>query len=126
MVKRVLFVDDDNFLVDIAYQCLCGKYEVFTTQKSLEALEVFKLDPDNFDIVITDCCMPDMDGLTLAKKVKEINPTVPIILCTGFIGTVSPEEIDSIGFAEILLKPYLLKDLEEAIEKALNRVMVRI
>lgn len=126
MVKRVLFVDDDKFLADIASQILLGKYEIFIFQKSMEALEVFKSDPDKFDIIITDFCMPGMDGLDLAKEIKAINPTIPIILCSGFIDTASPEEINSIGFAEVFTKPYSIKDLAKAVEKVLNQTDAQV
>ncbi|MBW1798809.1 MAG: PAS domain S-box protein, partial [Deltaproteobacteria bacterium] len=65
--ERILFIDDEQALVDIGKQMLehLG-YEVITRTSSIEALELFKAEPDGFDMVITDMTMPNMTGEKLA------------------------------------------------------------
>ncbi len=63
---------------------------------SIEALEKFKNNPDEYDLIITDQTMPNMTGRDLAKEIMFIRPDVPIILCTGF-----REQIDEMKAKEM-------------------------
>lgn len=58
-------------------------YTVETRTSSIEALELFRAQPDKFDLVITDLTMLNMTGDELAKELMAIRPDIPIIICTG-------------------------------------------
>jgi len=95
--ERILFVDDEQVLVNIGKEMLerLG-YEVTARTSSIEALELFRVKPDQFDLVITDMTMPNMTGEKLAKEIMGIRADIPIILCTGYsehIGRESAEKI---------------------------------
>jgi FixJ family two-component response regulator len=64
--------------------------------------------------------MPKMTGLELAKKVKVLNASIPIILCTGFKEGITEDVKQYVGIYDILLKPVLARELTEAIQKALE------
>ena len=92
-------------------------YRVTSFSNSLDALEAFKVEPDRFDLLITDLTMPKITGLELAEKVFEINPDMPVILCTGFSELVSKEKAEALGIKDFLLKPVLRKELSNAIRR---------
>jgi PAS domain S-box-containing protein len=119
--ERILFVDDEEGFIrscqDILEQL---GYAVVTAANGLEAYEIFRQEPDSFDLVVTDMAMPKMTGLELAKKVKALNGSIPIILCTGFKEGITEDVKQYAGIYDILLKPVLARELTEAIQKALE------
>jgi len=119
--ERVLFVDDEKNLVDLAETMLLRLgYKVTPRTNSSEALRVFLQEPDNFDIIITDQTMPSMTGVELAEKIMNVRPDIPVIICTGFSETINAEKARSIGIRELLMKPFTIKDIAQAMRKALS------
>ena len=87
---------------------------------SLEALEIFRAQPEKFDLVITDMTMPNMTGVALSGELLRIRPDIPIILCTGFSDKISAEKARAVGIRELLMKPVSTHDLTDAIRKVLH------
>ena len=103
---NVLFVDDEEVLARWGEQALTQLgYSVVTKTNPYEAVELFRRQPDQFDIVITDQTMPTMSGEALAKALLEIRQDIPIVLCTGFSHTMSQEKAEQLGLKEFLMKP---------------------
>jgi len=96
-------------------------YEVVSCASPYEALEIFKEQPEAFDLVITDMTMPKMTGCKLAREITKIRPDVPIILCSGYSDLISEEEAKEIGIRAISMKPLVEKDLANTIRKVLKR-----
>jgi CheY-like chemotaxis protein len=119
--ERVLFVDDDDTVVELN-QLRLGRlgYEVIATTSSMDALEIFRKEPDAFDLVCTDYAMPNLTGTELAAELLKARPTIPIILCSGYIGEISPEDIRNIGIKACLLKPPGKYEIAEAIRRVLD------
>ena len=120
--ERILFVDDEEILVDLGKQFLerLG-YQAVCVTDPIKALEIFRMQPDSFDLVITDMTMPKMTGISLARKILEIRPNLPVILSTGFSEQLSGENrVSEIGIKAQLMKPLALKDLAVIIRKLLN------
>ncbi|MDO9585615.1 MAG: ATP-binding protein, partial [Syntrophales bacterium] len=96
--ERILFVDDEAALADIGKQMLQSLgYNIVARTSSIEALEAFRTQPDQFDLLITDNMMPNMTGVEPAKNIKRIRPGMPVILCTGFSEAISEEKVKTIG-----------------------------
>lgn len=119
--ERVLFVDDDPALVAMGERMLekLG-YKVEVSTQSPEAFEAFYKDPDQFDIVISDYIMPDMTGLQLAKKIKEIRADIPIIMCTGFSESINKTNFKALGIDGFFLKPIVIMQLARLVRKLLD------
>jgi PAS domain S-box-containing protein len=119
--ERVLFVDDEQAIVEIGQKFLeyLG-YEVVVRTSSLEALELFRAKADQFDLVITDMTMPNLTGEGLARGILGIRPGMPIILCTGFSEHMSGEKAKALGIREFVLKPLVVMDLAKAIRRSLD------
>ncbi|MCW5202396.1 response regulator [Desulfobulbus sp. US4] len=119
--ERILFVDDEELLIDMGKDMLARLgYHVTVKKSSLEALEIFKEQPDNFDLVITDQTMPDMTGFELAKNMLQSRPNLPIILCTGYSALVDEKVAKAQGIKEFLLKPVRRKIIAQAIRQVLD------
>ena len=76
--------------------------------------------PDRFDAVITDQTMPGMTGIDLARRILQIQPGIPVILCTGFSSLISEEQVKQLGIKGFLTKPMTKKALATALRKALD------
>ncbi|MEN8190511.1 MAG: response regulator [Thermodesulfobacteriota bacterium] len=120
--EQILFVDDETLLVDLGKQLLerLG-YSVTALTDSLEALEVFKAQPDRFDLIITDLAMPNMSGTELAREILALREDIPVILCTGYSSIISKDEAFAMGIDEFVMKPVVKKDIAPLIRKVLNR-----
>jgi DNA-binding NtrC family response regulator len=117
----VLFVDDEKDILKMEAHMLTSLgYEPVVAGSGDEALKIFTLNPDRFDILITDQVMPGLTGVELAKAVLEIRPELPIILCSGFSEAVSPQEAKAAGIREFMLKPIAMRTMAQAIRKVLG------
>ncbi len=119
--EHILFIDDEPVLVDLAKQMLehLG-YEVTTKSGSLEALELFREQPNRFDLVITDTTMPHMTGDRLAEEFMKIRADIPIILCTGYSKRISKEKAKEMGIKAFVMKPLVMRTLAVTMRKALD------
>jgi len=119
--ERILFVDDEPALADIGKLTLESLgYKVRTRYSSIEALELFKNQPEAFDLVITDMTMPKMTGDDLARELMGIRPDIPIILCTGYSSKIDERQAKMIGIRDFVLKPMLRRQIATAIRKVLD------
>ena len=119
--ESVLFVDDEQILADMGKEMLeYMGYEVVARTGSIEALELFRSRPNRFDLIVTDMTMPNMTGDDLAKKILQIRPDMPIIICTGFSEKLSAEKSKSIGIREFVMKPFVLQSFAETVRRVLD------
>ncbi|MCK4987985.1 MAG: response regulator, partial [Desulfobacterales bacterium] len=118
--ERILLVDDEQPLVEIGKQMLerLG-YTVAARTSSIEALELFKVQPNRFDLVITDIVMPNMTGEKLAEKLMDIRADIPIILCTGYSEKFTRRQASDMGIRSFLMKPLVMQDLAGTVRQAL-------
>ncbi len=119
--ERILFVDDETALVNIGKQMLGSLgYKVTGRTSSTEALELFKVKADSFDLVITDMTMPNMTGDELAKELIHIKPEIPIILCTGYSARINQQQAAAMGIRAFVSKPVLRRDIAETIRNVFD------
>ena len=112
MGKRVLVVDDDQVVGQSFERVLTNKgYRVDTALSGREAFE--KYAGADFDMVFTDLRMPGQDGLEVARRIKEMNPWLPIVVVTGYGTQEAEERAKAIGVAEFLQKPLTASIIEE-------------
>ena len=119
--ERILCIDDEQVLVDLGKQMLESLgYKVTAKTSSVEALKLFKSQPDMFDLIITDMTMPSMTGEELAKEVLAIRPDIRVILCTGFSAKIDKEKAKSIGIRAFVMKPILKQQMAETVREVLD------
>jgi PAS domain S-box-containing protein len=119
--ERVLLIDDEQVLVEIGKQMIerLG-YKVDTRTSSIEALELFRTKPDQFDLVITDMTMPQMTGDKLAGELMMIRPDIPVILCTGYSDHMTKQKALKMGIKEFAMKPLVIQQLADIIRNVLD------
>lgn len=109
--KSILLVDDDEVLKENLQICLVKSgYTVYTLKNGEECLNFIKNTIPN--ILIIDCFMPKMDGLTTIKLMQNINVNIPIIM-------ISSDDIKPKGFL-FLRKPFKFHSLLDLIQSILN------
>ncbi len=119
--ERILFVDDEIVIAELMQRILTSLgYSVSSFSSSPKALEAYTQNPDGFDLVITDMTMPEMTGIDLAKKLRALQPELPVILCTGFSESIDEERAKSFGIREYIKKPVDRLTLAKAIQQVLN------
>ena len=124
--EHILFVDDEKVLAEMARNMLVRLgYTVAVHTDSIEALRMFSNQPDSFDLVITDQTMPAMTGVDLARKMLDIRPDIPIILCTGYSNLISEEQAGSMGIKGFAMKPLIKKDFSALIRRTLDAATQR-
>lgn len=116
---RVLLVDDEEMLLQVGSDTLAFLgYEVVAKASGLEALDLFRNHPDDFDLVITDMAMPGLSGKDLASKILAVRPDIPVLLCTGFSHFIDEQQAEMLGIRAFIRKPYTIESLGQAIESA--------
>jgi len=120
--EHILFVDDEEVLVSLGKSMLeyLG-YRVTTRTDSIGALEIFRSQPEDFDMVITDQTMPHLSGADLATALLETRPALPVILVTGYSSDINHEKAKAIGIRELLSKPNTIQSLADSIRRVLGQ-----
>ena len=119
--ERILFVEDEEAIAHLGKEILKQLgYTVVVETQSERALEVFREEPEAFDLVITDQTMPNMTGEVLSQELLRLRPDIPIILCTGYSPGMTPEKSRKLGIRAFLWKPLLLHDLSHTIHEVLS------
>jgi len=119
--ERVLLVDDEHPVVAMVSRMLAQLgYQVTTRTSSIEALEIFRARPEQFDVVITDMTMPNMTGDKLAAAIKRIRSDLPVIICTGFSEHMDEEKAKAMGLDGFVCKPILRRQLSAMIRRLLD------
>jgi response regulator RpfG family c-di-GMP phosphodiesterase len=115
---KVLVVDDEDYIRESIEIILRTEgFEVFSVNSGFKALEV--LQKNNIDVVLTDIKMPEMDGVTLLRKIKENYP-VEVILITGFPSLDTAVESVKFGAYDYITKPFKVDDLINKLLKAIE------
>ncbi len=121
-IERILFVDDEITIAKLGKQILqLLGYEVTTHTDPIEAIETFRKNSDEFDLVITDLTMPNMTGDMLAKEIKNVRDDIPIILSTGYRELTNKEKTKSINISAYLIKPFVIRDLAQIVRNSLDK-----
>jgi nitrogen-specific signal transduction histidine kinase/CheY-like chemotaxis protein len=112
----VLAVDDEVDVLHVLEEMLAQLgYEPVGFDDSREALKALRDDPRRFDAIITDEVMPELIGTQLAQEVRKTNPTMPIVIASGYGGAGFEARALSAGVNRVLRKPYKMSEIAEAL-----------
>lgn len=118
-IKILLAEDDDNLGLLLNSFIKAKGFEVDLARNGKEALE--KFNAGNFQFLILDVMMPEMDGFTVAKEIRNIDKNVPILFLTAKAMKEDKLEGFSIGADDYLTKPFSMEELVARIEAILKR-----
>jgi len=121
-----LLVDDEEVLAQLGRRMLerLG-YTVTVTTSPLEALAAARENPGGFALLITDLTMPVMDGISLGRQMRLLQPDLRMILTTGYSGVLTTAKVREMGFQELLDKPVNARALGETVDRVLRQTAVR-
>jgi PAS domain S-box-containing protein len=112
----ILFADDEDNIIKSASLLLRHKgYKVISASNGAEALSKFSEHQAEIGLVITDFSMPVMDGPALIKAIRQISPSVSIVLCTGMETQDSCDEISELDINGTIFKPFRGSTLAEIV-----------
>lgn len=117
---HILVVDDEQIMRDFLADVLRDEgYEVATVTSGGEGLA--RIQKIHCDLVLTDIKMPGMDGMELLRRVKEIDPSVEVIVMTGYASVGSAVESMKVGASDYLTKPLNIDQIRIVVAKTLER-----
>lgn len=123
MIPKILVIDDEEHMCWALERAMKQEgYQVLTTTRGRSGLELIKEEAPS--LVILDLKMPEMDGMDVLKKAKELNPKLPVVMLTAH-GTIETAiEAMKIGATDYLTKPFDLDELKMVIRQ--NLVMSQL
>lgn len=117
--NRILVVDDEDALRTVLSSELEGEgYHVRTAADGQEAINI--LGGHEFDLILLDIKMPNVDGFEVLKFVKERHPKTKVVMLTGFADLKNAIESKKLGAEDFVSKPYDLVDLLTTVERVLT------
>ncbi|MEQ8223141.1 MAG: response regulator [Candidatus Eremiobacterota bacterium] len=115
--RTILLVDDEDMLRESGKAILKRfGFNVITACDGQEAVEVYKKKSSEINCIIMDLSMPRMDGLTALKKIRQVNPGIKVILCSGYNEQMAIGNYTGYGLAGFLQKPYEIEKLREKLK----------
>ena len=119
--KTILLVDDEESIMFFLQKLLIREgYNIIKANNGKEAVEIYKSNPDNIDLILMDITMPIMSGIEACKELSTHDPDVTILMMSAY-SKESFEEMDNINF---IRKPIYPADLIEKIGKLLENKTV--
>ncbi len=121
MGKKILVIDDEKLVVESLKKLLKREgYEVNIAKNGAEAMEQIK--ESDFDLIVSDIRMPDINGIEIVKKIREYlkqngKSSVPEILITGYASEENMEEAEKLNVADYIHKPFNIKDFLDVIKR---------
>ena len=113
-----LIVDDEESVRDILSELLQELgYKTVLAENGLKGLELFKSMNVSLAVAIIDLTMPEMSGTELVREIRWLNPEIPVLLCTGMLFDDKKRELEKLGVAAFLEKPFTKSDLEKTFVK---------
>ncbi|MFN3561054.1 MAG: PAS domain S-box protein [Chloroherpetonaceae bacterium] len=117
----ILVIDDEPFIREFLTEILEENgYLVYAESNGKDGFSFFEAHRDEIDLVVTDRNMPELDGERLLLKLKEVRPTLPVILITGNIENDLTDKIEQSGAHKVLRKPFDSEELLSTISHALR------
>lgn len=108
---KVLVVDDDEGARDSLKFILEDEYEVCHADGGRKALEIFsKMKPD---LVFLDKIMPDMEGIEVLQRMKQVYPFTPVIILTAYSSLKDAAQAIQIGASDYIPKPFAVREIKE-------------
>ncbi|MDD5154134.1 MAG: sigma-54 dependent transcriptional regulator [Thermodesulfobacteriota bacterium] len=123
-MESILIVDDEkNYLIVLKELLSEENYEVVTAENAPQALEIFK--ESDFDLVLTDMKMPNMDGIELLENIRSVNSEIPVIVMTAYATVEKAVKAMKKGAFDYVTKPFQNEELKITVRKAIDLYKLR-
>ncbi len=123
---KIMLVDDSRTIRNIQKNVLkqLDYTDIVEAEDGVIALDKFT--ETNPDLCLIDWNMPNMDGITLVRKIREINKTVPLIMCTTEAEKTRVIEAIKAGVNNYIVKPFTVESLGEKINQTLSKASAQV
>jgi len=117
-----MVVDDEEYILELASRMLeeLG-YTPHSCQGGQQAVDLYKKNGQEIDLVILDLIMPDLTGEETFAELKKINPNVKVLISSGYSKTETIDNLLKQGAVDSLPKPYELQPFSIAVRKAMEK-----
>ena len=120
--ETILLVDDEDMIWDVVFDMLTDLgYTVVMAGNGREAVEIFQANPSEFDLVLLDMLMPEMNGRDAFYELKKSSPSIRVLLASGYVNEEDVQDVLTAGANGFLRKPYRLRDLSRKIRDILDK-----
>jgi len=117
---KILVVDneeDQRRLISI----ILTKFGYFVKTVSSAEAALTEMDSENFDLIITDLIMPEMDGTELCERIKRKRPEAKVYAISGHADLYDDNKLEQFGFDGVIKKPISMNSLKDTIELAVGK-----
>ncbi|MEE9441161.1 MAG: response regulator [candidate division Zixibacteria bacterium] len=122
---RILVVDDELLIRDLLYDFFSSQdWDIMVAEGGYKAIEFLK--NQDFDIVLTDLKMPDMDGMALAGRIRELYQGLPVVIMTGYPSLDSAIEALRYKIDDYIIKPFNVNQLFKTIKRVVEETNSKI
>jgi len=122
-METVLLVDDEVVIINVVKSILEGMgYNVLIARCGEDAIEVYKKNGQEIDLVILDMSMPSMGGSETYDSLKDVNPDVKVLLTSGYSIDGQASEILERGCDGFIEKPFTINELSQKLRGILEKV----
>jgi two-component system cell cycle response regulator CpdR len=116
VMAKILLAEDDNDMRRFLEKALeKAGHQVTSFAEGASAFEEIK--QTSFDLLLTDIVMPEMDGIELARRAAELDPSLKIMFITGFAAVALHPDSKAPKDAKVLSKPFHLRDLVAEVDR---------
>lgn len=117
----ILIVDDEQSIREFASSVLTNLgYSVSLCADGLEALEYYRANHENIDLIVLDLIMPKLSGADTFSKLKEVNPDVRVVISSGFVQHELCQSVLGQGAKAFLSKPFNIEELSHTVAKYIH------
>ena len=118
-MAKILVIDDEQGIRDLLDTLLRRKgYDVVLANSGRKGLELFRR--EHPDVVVLDLKMPEMDGLTVLRRIHSIEPGKPVIMLTGAGTGEAEQQVRALGVTEYVEKEFSMHLLGDSLKRLLN------
>lgn len=112
--KTILLIDDEEIVINISEMMLTRLgYRVLKANSGHEGLQLFENNKSEIDLIISDLEMPNMNGMEVMNKLREIDPQIKVLLSSGALTDADEKDVMNKGFNGFIKKPYSINTLFE-------------
>ncbi len=116
----VLLVEDDELVLDAMTRMLVREgYLVLTASSGHDAIGMLRTPLQPINVVVLDVNLPDVSGIDLCARIRELHPTMPVVVCTGSTNPEDLAELLKMGVRRCFHKPVAMADLLASVQAAL-------
>lgn len=117
--QKILIIDDDYASLTSTKIILERTYDAIATDNPKEALEL--LEKQNFNLILLDIFIPEMDGIQILKTLRSKYPNTPVLVISGSVEWVRRKnEVQKLGASDYILKPFDTNALQNKVKETLK------